>query len=97
MQINTEQGGMAIEHDGAGNVSVSLQRIREVGVASMAEVICHDVVRVAGLVSHHMKLCNGGEVTFAFNQVGQIVALSASRVTVTMTQDHRVLIRALVG
>lgn len=95
LHIDTAMGGIAIEHDGADNVTLNLRRIREVGVASLAEVLSHDVVQVAGLVSHSIRLINGGQVNFAFNQAGQVVELSGVRSQLRMTMTHSLIIRAL--
>lgn len=73
LHIDTPMGGITVEHDGADNLAFSLDVIREVGVASLADVLSHDIVQVAGLVSHSIRLINGGQVNFAFNQAGQVV------------------------
>jgi hypothetical protein len=95
LHIPTQNGGISIEHDGVGSLTFSLDRIRDVGVASLAEVLSHDIVRVAGLVSHRIELVNGGHVTFAFNQAGQVVELSGTRTKLHMTTAHSLSIRAL--
>ncbi|MEY2844017.1 MAG: hypothetical protein RI920_2054 [Pseudomonadota bacterium] len=95
LHINTERGGIAVEHDGADHVTLDVHVIREVGVASLAEVLAHDIVQVAGLVSHIIRLINGGQVNFAFNQAGQVVALSGARAQLQLTTTHSLSIRAL--
>ena len=97
LHINTEMGGITVEHDGADHVTLNLHCIREVGVASLAEVLSHDIVQIAGLVSHSIQLINGGHVNFAFNQAGQVVELSGVRTQLHMTSAHSLSIRALHG
>jgi len=94
--IPSATGGMLVEHDGRDNIEVSLDRVRRVGLASLADVLVHDIVQVAGLISHHVKLSNGGEVSFAFNQAGQLVTLSASKVRVSLNGQHDVLFHELI-
>jgi len=93
--IDTQMGGVTVEHDGAGHFTFSLDAIREVGLASLADVVSHDIVHVAGLVSHRVQLVRGGQVNFAFNQAGQVVELSGIRAKIEMTSEHRLSIRAL--
>jgi len=95
LHINTAMGGITVEHDGADHVTLNLDCIREIGVASLTEVLSHEVVLVAGLVSHSIKLINGGQVNFAFNQAGQVVELSGVRAQFHMTTNHSLTIRAL--
>ncbi len=95
LHIDTQMGGITVEHDGADHLTFSLHVIREVGVASLAEVLSHDIVQVAGLVSHSIRLVNGGQVNFAFNQAGQVVELSGARTQLHLTTAHSLSIRAL--
>ena len=95
LHVDTAMGGITIEHDDADNVTLNLHRIREVGVVSLAEVLSHDIVQVAGLVSHCIRLINCGQVNFAFNQSGQVVELSGTRAQLHMTTAHSLMIRAI--
>lgn len=95
LRIDTAMGGITVDHDGADNVTINLHCVREVGIASLAEVLAHDIVQVAGLVSHSVRLINGGQVNFAFNQAGQVVELSGVRAQLHMTTNHGLTIRAL--
>jgi hypothetical protein len=95
VHIDTQMGGITVVHDGADRLTFSLDVIREVGVASLAEVLAHDIVQVAGLVSHSIRLINGGQVNFAFNQAGQVVELSGARAQLQLTTAHSLSIRAL--
>lgn len=95
LHIPTQDGGITIEHDGANHVVLSLDRIRDIGLASVAEVLSHNIVRVAGLVSHRIELVNGGHVAFAFNQAGQVVELSGARAKLHMTTAHSLSISAV--
>ena len=82
-----------MEHDGDDNISMEMSLVREVGVASLAEVIAHEIVNVAGLTSHHLQLVGGGRIDYAFNQSGKLVELSGFRVQGTITADHRLILR----
>lgn len=95
LHIDTAMGGITVNHDGADNVTLNLHCIREVGVASLADVLSHEVVEVAGFVSHSIRLINGGQVNFAFNQAGQVVELSGARTRLHMTTAHSLMIRSL--
>ncbi len=95
LRVDTNMGGITVEHDGASHFTFSLETVREVGVASLAEVMSHDVVHVAGLVSHSIRLVHGGLVHFAFNQTGQLVELSGSHARLEMTSTHCLSIRAM--
>jgi hypothetical protein len=95
LHIDTVMGGITVEHDGADHVTLNLHCIREVGVTSLAEVLSHDIATVAGFASHCIRLINGGQVNFAFNQAGQVVELSGIRAQLHMTTAHSLSIRAL--
>jgi hypothetical protein len=81
--------------DGQGNLTCELDNVRAVGIASLAEVRRHDIVPVAGLVSHHLWLHGGGEVRFAYNNRGQIIELSADKVSVQLTPDRQLVFSSL--
>jgi hypothetical protein len=94
LRLPTLHGGVRLEHDGEGNLFIALNLIREVGVASLAEVIQHDIVQLAGLTSHHLRWIGGSHTFYAFNESGALVELSGSGVQGTITADHRLILRA---
>jgi len=65
--------------------------ITSVGLCNVCEVRSHDVVRVAGLVSHCVSFLDGGELRFAYSDRGELIELHCMGISVAVTQDGRVM------
>lgn len=61
---------------------------------SLADVEHHDIVRVAGLVSHHVRLAGGAELHYAYNAHGELVELSGKNVA-TRAIGHQLTVQPL--
>lgn len=65
--------------------------ITSVGLCNVCEVRSHDVVRVAGFVSHCVSFLDGGELRFAYSDRGELIELHCLGISVAVTQDGRVM------
>jgi hypothetical protein len=80
-------GGMTVRlRDGSvvklgtdGNISATLPVIKAVGVKNLGDVESHAITTIVGSRSHVIKFTNGGLLQFAFNNQGEIIELSASK------------------
>lgn len=68
-----------------------LPTVTSVALANLCEVHSHDVLRVAGMVSHSVRFVDGGQLRFAYNTRGELVDLHCRGVCVAMTPDGCVM------
>lgn len=66
--------------DHQGGTAVSTGAIQTVTIADLAEVQSHDVFRIVGSTSHVVRFVGGGELRYAYNDRGQVIALAATGV-----------------
>ncbi len=78
-----DPGGVA-SIDGQ-NVRIERSRVRNVGIAKLAEVVDHRIAAIVDSVSHYVRFCNGGEIYYVFNGRGEIVELSGLAVFVNIS------------
>jgi hypothetical protein len=74
-----------------GQVLADVPVITSVGLCNLCEIRSHEVVRVAGLVSHSVRFMDGGQMRFAYNERGELVELYSRGVSVAISKDGRVL------
>lgn len=81
-----------------GRISLA-STLRQVGSVSadLAHIEHHEIVRVAGLTSHHVRLAGGGELHYAYNTRGDLVEIEISSVFVAISKDRRLTVRPLAG
>jgi hypothetical protein len=77
--------------DVRGNIAAELSTIKSVGIADLADVHSHEIVRIFGSVSHHVRFVGGGELRFVYNTRGELLELSASSVKGSISDDHRLV------
>lgn len=93
-------GGVAMHQDATpppsrratlcmGHASLVRPEQRQATVfVSLAHVEHHEIVRVAGLVSHHLRLIGGAELHYAYNTHGELVALSGRNIATLAIGDQ---------
>jgi hypothetical protein len=77
--------------DTRGNITAELSAIKSVGIADLADVQSHEIVRIFGSVSHHVRFVGGGELRFAYNTRSELLELSANGVKGSISEDHRLV------
>jgi hypothetical protein len=77
--------------DRQGNITATLPVITSVGIADLADVQSHNIVRIVGSVSHHVRFVGGGELCYVYNTRGELIELSAVNVKVSISSQHRLV------
>lgn len=77
------------------SLAATLKRVASVS-ADFAHIEHHEIVRVAGLTTHYVRLIGGGTLHYAYNHRGQLVEIDVNGVFVAVTKDRRVTVRPLV-
>ncbi len=77
-----------------GTLFSELPKLSTVGVHDLSAVAEHDIVRVAGVVSHFVRFNDGGFLRFAFNERGVLLELSGERVRVSMSSSGQMMVGA---
>jgi hypothetical protein len=85
----TPWGARFVNND--GQITADMPRITSVGLCNLCEVRSHEVVRVAGMVSHSVFFVGGGQLRFAYNLRGELVELYSRGVSVAVSKDGRVM------
>lgn len=90
-------GGHSAVIDRSGRVTVNLSSphsLRSVGIADLAQVVCHYVNTIAGSVSHHLSFKNGGELKYVFNTAGELVMFEGKGLIVSMNEHGTAMVIA---
>lgn len=66
--------------DYQGGLMISTGSITAVSIANIAEVMSHQVFRAIGSTSHAVRFVGGGDLRYACNDRGQVIAMSATGV-----------------
>jgi hypothetical protein len=85
------QQGAKITTNPDGSISLDFRRIKNIGIRNIIDVHTHSINTVLGMVSHFVKFHNSGELRFAYNQAGQLIELSFTRLHVNITDDNEVM------
>lgn len=67
---------------------VKPEQRRAMVLVSLDHVEHHEIVRVAGLVSHHLRLIGGAELHYAYNKHGELIELSGKNVATLAVGDQ---------
>jgi hypothetical protein len=80
-----------------GSIQLDLKSISTIGVANIIDIQTHNIQDVLGMKSHFIKFQSGGEVRFAYNQLGQLVELSFLGLLVKITETSNGLALMFCG
>jgi len=73
------------------SVDLDLGHIDAIGIRKLVDIESHEITRVAGMTSHHIRLYGGGEVILAFNEQGQIINCRGLEVETTILNGREVV------
>jgi hypothetical protein len=73
-----------------GNFVFKLDQIQSVGIRNIADVEEHRINRIVGTRSHMVRFFNGGVLTYAYNDAGQLMELCATKLMVIVSKDNEV-------
>ena len=74
-------------------VHMHMESIKSVGVENLVDIELHTINRVFGSVSHLIKFHGGGEVRFSYNQNGEILEFTASKVDAYIIGGERLVLK----
>lgn len=83
--------------DYQGGLIVRTGSISAVSIANIADVQSHQVFRAIGTTSHVVRFIGGGELRYACDDSGQVIAMSATGVHSEVSDQHVVMVAALNG
>lgn len=85
--IALECGGQfCLEASGDGKLDLSI--IRCVSIRNIEEIESHAVNTFAGSRSHVVRFINGGLLQYGYNNAGDVIELSSSRLQLTITPEN---------
>jgi hypothetical protein len=76
---------LPVDEDGVPYVH--LERISRVGLADLATVAEYRIEEHFGSISHHVRLCNGGKLRFAYALSGELLELSGEQLLISITPE----------
>jgi len=84
-------GGGVIDIAKGGKVDLKLETIESVGILNVMEVETHQITRVAGSTSHFIRFHGDGELSFAYNDLGKLIELSAKNCAFSLSDKNELL------
>lgn len=75
----------SIHEDAQGNLDVTVQRIKSVGIKNIGYVERYEVNTLFGSRSHVVHFVNGGVLQFAYNDKNEIIDLSARKLLLQLS------------
>lgn len=89
------QPGQLIQSDERGDLVATLEQIRRVGIADLAQVHSHSTTRVAGFTSHVVHFIGGGLLCYAYNERGKLIELSGRHLCGSLNPQNDLIFSAI--
>jgi hypothetical protein len=83
-------GDLPITLNPDGNYEFQLDQIQSVGIRNIADVVEHRINTIVGTRSHMVRFYNGGVLTYAYNDAGQLIELCATKLMMIVSKDNEV-------
>ena len=85
--------GLEVGMGDEGKAKISLRQIKSVGIHNLADVEICEIVVTHGFKSYFVKFKNGGDVSFAYAESGQLIDLSFNGVTAVFKARGEILFK----
>jgi hypothetical protein len=90
-KIHITPSGVSICRVNQNHLHVDFKNIQSVGLENIVDVEHHLINTVFNSRSHLIKFRNGGEVTFVYNDKGQLVDMCAIGVNLFFSQNNELI------
>lgn len=76
---------MMISGTKEGHWEIAIKQIKAIGIANLLDIEVHRINNIANSTSHFLRFRGGGELSFSYNQAGQILEFSWSKLDVAIS------------
>ena len=77
-----------------GNLDVTITKpLNAIGIENILDLVSYEITHEAGAILHLIRLRSGGLFRFLCTDEGEIKELSGNNLTLTLTEDSRLLLR----
>jgi hypothetical protein len=83
-------GGLPVTRSPDGDAILKLDQIQSVGIRDITDVVEHRINTIVGTRSHRVRFCNGGVLTYAYNDAGQLIELCATNLMTIISANNEV-------
>jgi hypothetical protein len=83
-------GGLPVTHTPDGDAVLQLDKIQSVGIRDITDVVEHRINTIVGTRSHMVRFFNGGVLTYAYNDSGQLIELCANNLMLIISENSEV-------
>jgi len=80
-----------------GSFRYFTDEIRSVGIRDIADVLEHRINTIVGSRLHLVRFVNGGTLTYAYNNAGQLIELCSSGVGIEISKNNEVVCYVVRG
>jgi LysM repeat protein len=81
-------GGATIIRNPDGSLDYSLNEINSVDIRDITDVVEHRINTIVGSRLHMVRFMNGGLLTYAYNNAGQLIELTSSGLSAEMSTNN---------
>jgi hypothetical protein len=74
-----------------GSFGYTLPEINTVGIRDIADVVEHRINTIVGSRLHMVRFVNGGTLTYAYNDAGDLVELTSSNLVAEISIDNEIV------
>ena len=83
-------GDLPVTLNSDGNSVLQLDQIKSVGIRNISDVVEHRINTIVGTRSHMVRFVNGGLLTYAYNDAGQLIELCATHLMTIISKNNEV-------
>jgi hypothetical protein len=89
VQVGNSGATIALNQD--GSFAYTITEINSVGIRDIADVVEHRINTIVGSRLHMVRFVNGGTLTYAYNEAGELIELSSSSLAANISVENEVV------
>lgn len=80
-----------------GNWEIAIKQIKAIGIANLVDIEVHRINHIANSTSHFLRFRGGGELSFSYNQAGQVLEFSWNKLDFAISPNGELNFKSQVG
>ena len=89
VQVGDTGATLVLDQDGSFNYSIA--EINTVGIKDIADVVEHRINTIVGSRLHMVRFVNGGILTYAYNEAGELIELASSNLAAEISINNEIV------
>ena len=86
-----EDGSMSVRS--SETMALEFDTIKSIGLENLLDVEVHTINRLFNSVSHYIRLHDGGEIRFSYNDEGKLMEFSATNIGAEVLNGERLVLK----